>query len=438
MTTTGWTTKRFLRALIGAAIITTIAVGCTPRDPTGNPNAPKIYAIGDSLTYGVQDLAQNALVGNGWQASVTGHGGFAVADEFDTIDRAVAANPGAMLIALGTNDIRKIAAGQQTTEGFRSDVDAALAKMVNVSCVAWVGVNTYNGDWGPGGDHRVVGPAVNQIINDEMGKYGRLSGGKGAYGDWGTSSYGHMEYFEAPGNVHFTDAGNAAYTKLFVDTAAKCGNAPTAGVVDTITGGSGQVYVAGWAFNRGSVSPVTVDVTVSGAGGNQVASGTVTTNIARADVAAVFPGVGPNQGYATTVTTPTGTWTVCVSARHGTSTTLIGCRNIVVRDPSPFGSVDVVTASPGHVRVAGWTIDGDSPQTSIPVHVYVDNVGTAITANNSRTDVASAYAGLNPGPNHGFDATITAATGTHTVYIYGINVGAGTNVLIGWRTITVP
>ena len=42
------------------------------------------------------------------------------------------------------------------------------------------------------------------------------------------------------------------------------------------------------------------------------------------------------------------------------------------------------------------------------------------------------------GENHGFDATISVSvTGTQTVYVYACNVGGGTNVLIGTKTVTI-
>jgi hypothetical protein len=41
------------------------------------------------------------------------------------------------------------------------------------------------------------------------------------------------------------------------------------------------------------------------------------------------------------------------------------------------------------------------------------------------------------GPNHGYTATYAAGPGVHSVCSYGINVGAGTNVVLGCRAITL-
>jgi hypothetical protein len=101
---------------------------------------------------------------------------------------------------------------------------------------------------------------------------------------------------------------------------------------------------------------------------------------------------------------------------------------------SPFGSADVISAGVGSVNVAGWAID---PETAspIPVHVYVDSVGTALTANGSRPDVDAAFG---YGTDHGYSATIPTSGGNHTVCVYAINTGAGSNVGLGCRTVTVP
>lgn len=101
----------------------------------------------------------------------------------------------------------------------------------------------------------------------------------------------------------------------------------------------------------------------------------------------------------------------------------------------PFGSLDAVSTAPGGITVSGWAID---PETTAPiqVHVYVDNTGTALVADQSRPDVGSAYPGF--GDRHGYSATIAAAAGQRRVCAYAINTGAGDNVQLGCRTVVVP
>ena len=104
---------------------------------------------------------------------------------------------------------------------------------------------------------------------------------------------------------------------------------------------------------------------------------------------------------------------------------------------TPIGSLDVVDSSPGTIRVAGWTLDPDlGVDQPIDVHVYVDGGFAGVTsAGIPRPDVADAIPGW--GSLHGYDLTIGAGGGDHTVCTYAINVGPGGNPLLGCRRVTV-
>lgn len=105
--------------------------------------------------------------------------------------------------------------------------------------------------------------------------------------------------------------------------------------------------------------------------------------------------------------------------------------------PDPGGMIDTVTPGPGGIRLTGWTFDPDSPE-SVNVHAYVDNVFVgSFPASKSRPDVAQAYAGYGYGENHGFDILFKASPGLHNFCLYGINIGAGSNGLIGCRSANV-
>jgi hypothetical protein len=58
------------------------------------------------------------------------------------------------------------------------------------------------------------------------------------------------------------------------------------------------------------------------------------------------------------------------------------------------------------------------------------------TASGSRPDLAGIYPWV--GPTHGYAVDVPAAPGAHTVCSYGINVGSGTNSLLGCKSIVVP
>ena len=69
------------------------------------------------------------------------------------------------------------------------------------------------------------------------------------------------------------------------------------------------------------------------------------------------------------------------------------------------------------------------------MHLYVDGGWAgALTASNSRSDIAAAFPGY--GPNHGFSVPIFPNAGPHQVCAYAINVGpAKSNPLIGCRNV---
>ena len=86
---------------------------------------------------------------------------------------------------------------------------------------------------------------------------------------------------------------------------------------------------------------------------------------------------------------------------------------------APFGNVEAVGGVPGGIAVTGWAIDPDSSSPT-DVHVYVDGVGTAITADLTRNDIGSAYPQY--GASHGFSTTIGGvAPGFHEVCVYVID-----------------
>lgn len=107
---------------------------------------------------------------------------------------------------------------------------------------------------------------------------------------------------------------------------------------------------------------------------------------------------------------------------------------------NPIGDLNNVEGGTNTVWVRGWAFDQDDVSRSIEVHVYIGGPsdtgeGHAIIANTRREDVNNAYGS---GIYHGYDATIrTSRVGTQTVYVYAINVGGGTNTLIGTKTVTI-
>jgi GH25 family lysozyme M1 (1,4-beta-N-acetylmuramidase) len=204
------------------------------------------------------------------------------------------------------------------------------------------------------------------------------------------------------------------------------------GSLDAVTGAVGQVVVGGWAIDPDTVDPIAVHVYAGPVGTAITAGGS------RPDVGAVFTGFGNQHGFSAVVPANPGIQQVCAYGINvgGGVNTLLGCKTVIVLPHSPIGTLDSANAVIGGVDVGGWAIDPDT-SASIPVHVYVDGAGYAITANGVRNDVASAFPGY--GNAHGFTARLPATPGPHTVCAYGINsAGGGTNSTLGCKQVTVP
>ena len=124
-------------------------------------------------------------------------------------------------------------------------------------------------------------------------------------------------------------------------------------------------------------------------------------------------------------------------------TGLLRPKNLAPPSNNPIGSIDEV-ASPraGVVRIRGWALDCDDAGDSIQVHAYVggqagapNTEGHLFVANGARPEVNSTI-GV-PG-NHGFDVTYAVSkSGNVPVCLYGINIGGGSNVLLGCRTVGI-
>lgn len=109
---------------------------------------------------------------------------------------------------------------------------------------------------------------------------------------------------------------------------------------------------------------------------------------------------------------------------------------------APQGVVDSITGGTNSVTVRGWAFDTDNTSQSLEIHVYIGasslaagGEGHKLVANVKRDDVNSVYG---CGSYHGYHGTITTSkTGTQPVYVFAVNIGGGTNVLIGEGTVNI-
>jgi hypothetical protein len=112
-------------------------------------------------------------------------------------------------------------------------------------------------------------------------------------------------------------------------------------------------------------------------------------------------------------------------------------------DDDPRGRIDFVRSSgPGHVRISGWAFDPSSPTSPVEIRAYVGgrpggpryDFGSIATL--ARPDVGARHRAA--GELHGFDERFaTIRSGRQRVCVYAVDVGPGSNTLLGCRGIGI-
>lgn len=114
---------------------------------------------------------------------------------------------------------------------------------------------------------------------------------------------------------------------------------------------------------------------------------------------------------------------------------------------NPRGSFDVVSSpAPGQVQISGWAIDPNAPQTPVSISAYlggeVDEGGASgyelgPIASQERSDLLALFP--RAGASHGFDSSFPViGSGKQRLCVYALNIGPGTDKLLGCRTVGVP
>lgn len=208
------------------------------------------------------------------------------------------------------------------------------------------------------------------------------------------------------------------------------------GNFESVTVSGNSAVVNGWALDPDTPGSIPVHLYVNGSGVP------ITANAPRADLAAAFPLFSGNNGFSATVSLPPGRSQICAYAINTSGPNLnMGCRTVetattgVEMGRAPIGNFESATTDGKSIRVSGWALDLDTVN-PIAVHVYVDGVGWAYTADQSRPDVGAAFPGI--GDAHGYSVTLPASSGSRNVCVWAIDSVSGKNTSLGCRTVTVP
>lgn len=219
--------------------------------------------------------------------------------------------------------------------------------------------------------------------------------------------------------------GNRNFWRMYTDWfGSPTGTIPLNGAFDSATGRVGFIDISGWSVDPSTTSSSYIWVNVDGQGGPYRADKPLTW------IEQLFPGLGPNHGFAISIPASTGTHQVCV---YGTSSRMLGCRTVTVPPQvavAPAGSFDSATGSTAGIQIKGWSLDKNS-SSSTYIWVNINGSGGPYRAANPLSWINGLFPGV--GPNHGFDITIPRTAGTYQVCVYGSE-----SLALGCRNVTVP
>ena len=207
------------------------------------------------------------------------------------------------------------------------------------------------------------------------------------------------------------------------------------GSLDAVSvAGPRQITIAGWGLDPDSTDPIDVHLYVDGRWGRSTVANTV-----RPDVERVYPGAGPNRGFATTLSVTPGRHQVCaygINIGSGTDNPLFGCRTVVVPDNVPQGNLEVAVGESAGVRVSGWAVDPDAPLvTTVDFTVNGSPAGSVATSA-ARRDVTALYPSA---PTPGFSARLpVTGSGPRTVCASARDGAGGSPGQLGCRSVVLP
>jgi cell wall-associated NlpC family hydrolase len=208
------------------------------------------------------------------------------------------------------------------------------------------------------------------------------------------------------------------------------------GKVRRVVAVAGGVKFTGWALDPDELtSNIEVGVLVDG-----ITWTTFTpTSIPNAAVTSTYS-AGPTPAFSITSPIDSAPHTVCLVARNvdrGLDTVLkcvptpVGTTltSSQVAARSPLGKIERAGGRSGTVHFVGWSTDPDFYRRKATVVLYLDGAPAA-TVN------TKAYVGVRPagaGPRSAFDIEVPASAGTHIGCLWSVNIGIGSNRLLGCR-----
>ncbi|HEV2886014.1 MAG TPA: hypothetical protein VGX49_03820 [Jatrophihabitans sp.] len=253
-------------------------------------------------------------------------------------------------------------------------------------------------------------------------------------------------------NAHFHATGNHGYTKTLMladgpnlvcayainvgagsNSKLGCRSVPLSGAplggISTVAQKGNLATFTGWSFDYDApATGLTVVANVNGS-----FAGSAGSSVLRPDINTTLHGSGLH-GYVLKVRLPAGSSTVCLHAlnRGPGRESRLGCAGFRV-SLSPIGKIDSVTVQGDRALITGWTFDFTN--TAQAIGVVIDDNSRHVAWGPTAVDRSDVNQSWSITGTHGFSYSIKLAPGTNRLCAYGVNIGAGSNSLLGCRSI---
>lgn len=234
--------------------------------------------------------------------------------------------------------------------------------------------------------------------------------------------------------IQNTSGGTTSLGCKWVLVTDPTGKSPV-GRFDYAVATPGEVHIQGWALDPESVSTVKYDVLIDGQVRWTAHADQTSDSIPQSYVDS---GLGRMHQFKARVPAIVGgPHNVCVKVYNykGGVDTLVDCKVLNVPSHVPGGAVEIVGSSlKNRLDLTGWALDLETAS-PINIRVVVGGRSYVVPADRPRSDIAALYPGY--GSQHGFATTVYADGGNQTYCVYGVNVGGGSDGLLGCGTINI-
>lgn len=179
---------------------------------------PLVVMVGDSLMWSATSELHDRFIASGaGETRIAAVAGSRLDDMVDLVGAGARADADVLVVALGTNDLRRGPADRRDDDTILSDTSASVGRVVGAArgarCVVWVTVGAST-EFAGLGDRPDRFSALLPMALAPLGATVRIA-------DWRSASAGHPDWFDWDG-LHLSRSGQVAFAGVIADQAATC------------------------------------------------------------------------------------------------------------------------------------------------------------------------------------------------------------------------